>query len=555
MRPGRRMTEPTIDLEAPGLAFSALLQLQKPKRVRAFIPEEMLSILDGLEPGFSTSDKIIGFARDFLEPSAVLSDQTSRVLAIELLPLRKAKELCEKLQVEPGRDAFEAALSVANDPNLLPTILAFFGVVDEARAPVPQLPGMDTAVANYALFAHQRLAAARTRTMLDGPPHRGVLHMPTGAGKTRTGMHLVCGHLLQKEPTLVVWLAHNVELLDQAADEFAKAWGHLGNREVQLIRFWGTKKADLSKVHDGFVVAGLSKMTALDKRSPNDVLRLADRASLIVIDEAHQATAPTYRAVLDALATKRPSTQLLGLTATPGRTWADIPADEALAKFFNEQKVMLDVEGHEDPVSYLMAEGYLAKPNFRTLNVSSGLDLSDEDRRRLSNVIDVSEAFLERLGQSTQRNLSIVAMCDELVSRHKRIIVFAPSVANAKVLASIMIARGVEGLVVTGDMPASIRERTIRRFKSSIDQPIIMFNFGVLTTGFDAPRTSAAIIARPTKSLVLYSQMVGRATRGVRAGGNKEAEIVTVTDTELAGFGDVSDAFVNWEDVWHGPTD
>lgn len=90
MRPGQRMSQPTIDLEAPGLAFSALLQLQKPKRVRAFIPEEMLSILDGLEPGFSTSDKVIGFAQDLLDPAAVLADQTSRELAIGLLPLRKA---------------------------------------------------------------------------------------------------------------------------------------------------------------------------------------------------------------------------------------------------------------------------------------------------------------------------------------------------------------------------------------------------------------------------------------------------------------------------------
>lgn len=58
------------------------------------------------------------------------------------------------------------------------------------------------------------------------------------------------------------------------------------------------------------------------------------------------------------------------------------------------------------------------------------------------------------------------------------------------------------------------------------------------------------MIARPTKSLVLYSQMVGRAIRGPAAGGNATAEIVTVVDTDLPGFGSVADAFVNWEDVW-----
>jgi hypothetical protein len=73
---------------------------------------------------------------------------------------------------------------------------------------------------------------------------------------------------------------------------------------------------------------------------------------------------------------------------------------------------------------------------------------------------------------------------------------------------------------------------------------------GVLTAGFDAPKTSAVAIARPTKSLVLYSQMVGRAIRGPKAGGTSNAEVVTVLDRHLPGFGGVVEAFTNWEDVW-----
>ena len=92
----------------------------------------------------------------------------------------------------------------------------------------------------------------------------------------------------------------------------------------------------------------------------------------------------------------------------------------------------------------------------------------------------------------------------------------------------------------------------IRKFKSNRETLLVLCNYGVLTTGFDAPQTSAAVIARPTKSLVLYSQMVGRVTRGPKAGGNKSAEVVTVVDTNLPGFGSVVDAFYNWEDVWNG---
>ena len=79
---------------------------------------------------------------------------------------------------------------------------------------------------------------------------------------------------------------------------------------------------------------------------------------------------------------------------------------------------------------------------------------------------------------------------------------------------------------------------------------MVLCNYGVLTTGFDAPLTSAAIISRPTKSLVLYSQMVGRVIRGPRVGGTPEAEIWTVIDTNLPGFDSLTGAFTNWEDVW-----
>ena len=81
---------------------------------------------------------------------------------------------------------------------------------------------------------------------------------------------------------------------------------------------------------------------------------------------------------------------------------------------------------------------------------------------------------------------------------------------------------------------------------------MILVNYGVLTTGFDAPKASAVVIARPTRSLVLFSQMVGRAIRGPKAGGTEACEVVTVVDPSLPGFGDVAAAFLNWEDVWQG---
>ena len=80
--------------------------------------------------------------------------------------------------------------------------------------------------------------------------------------------------------------------------------------------------------------------------------------------------------------------------------------------------------------------------------------------------------------------------------------------------------------------------------------PFVLNNYGVLTTGFDAPKASAVVIARPTRSLVLYSQMIGRVIRGPKAGGTETCEIVTVVDPHLPGFGSVAEAFSNWEDAW-----
>ena len=405
--------------------------------------------------------------------------------------------------------------------------------------------------AGYALFDHQRTAAACVMDALAVSPHKVVLHLPTGAGKTRTAMHVIATHLRQREPTVVCWLAQNAELLDQAADEFEKAWRFLGNRETRLVRFWGHRRSNILQIRDGLIVAGLAKMSALDDRDPAALPRLADRVSLTIIDEAHQAIAPTYAAILTALYSKRPHNALLGLTATPGRSWSDIEEDRKLSDYFDSRKVTLKVEGYEDPVTFLIDQKYLARPVFHTLNSDAGLNLSAADIKKLSSAIDLPKQILDRLGTNAQRNLKILSAVEHLLSRHRRIIVFAPSVENARILAAILSLRGHEAFVVTGESNASERERIIRRFRSSANRSMVMVNYGVLTTGFDAPATSAAVIARPTRSLVLYSQMVGRATRGTRAGGNDEAEIVTVVDPQLPGFGSVADAFKNWEDVWN----
>jgi superfamily II DNA or RNA helicase len=157
---------------------------------------------------------------------------------------------------------------------------------------------------------------------------------------------------------------------------------------------------------------------------------------------------------------------------------------------------------------------------------------------------------LSRLADDEIRNVAIVREVQQLITRHRRILVFAATVGHALLLATVLRALGVAAQAVSGATPSPERSRLISWYKDAADEPRVLANYGVLTTGFDAPSTSAAVIARPTKSLVLFSQMVGRTTRGIKAGGNLEAEVVTVVDTALPGFGDLTTAFTNWEDVW-----
>ncbi len=544
----------TSSSAAPGMAIQTLLRNAKSVSLRNLIGPSIVDTIHSLDPNLAASERLGEIAIKLIDPYSALRDALMREHIIRMLPLPKARELGQRLGVQNGRNLYNDLSLKMADKNTLSVLYSFFGVVQDSHIhTADSSPDCVKAYADYSLFDHQRTAAGRVMDALYDSPHKVVLHMPTGSGKTRTAMHIVAKHLRDNEPTVVCWLAQNAELLDQAAEEFEKAWRYLGNRETGLIRFWGHRSPDISNMRDGFIVAGLGKMSALDNRDPNIFLCLADRVSLTIIDEAHQAIAPTYAAILRGLYSKRPNNALLGLTATPGRSWSNIEEDRKLSNYFDGRKVMLEVSDYNDPVRFLIDQKYLARPKFCTLNSDAGLKLSESDLKELSISVDVPGRILKQLGADTQRNLKILSAIEKLLTQHRRVIVFAPSVENARMLTAVLSVRGHEAYVVTGTTNSFERERAIKRFKSDKNCPMVIANYGVLTTGFDAPAISAAIIARPTRSLVLYSQMVGRATRGTRAGGNDEAKIITVVDPHLPGFGNIAEAFKNWEDVWNEP--
>ncbi len=474
----------------------------------------------------------------------LLGEEDGRNLVLKHIPKKKRAEFEKRV----GRSV-DSSLTGSWTEAEIRQMRDFFGLVEE-RAIQPPTKVEDIIRPAYGLFDHQRDTVVRLAPLLDQDERKAVLHLPTGVGKTRTAMHIVASSLRVNDPSVVVWLASGKELLEQAVLAFREAWHNLGTRPLKIGTMFGDKVPDLDNFNDGFLAVGLAKAWAVMSRTDqNWAAKLASRVRLVVFDEAHQSVAQTYRRITEEL-TLDFRCALLGLTATPGRTWADIDKDGELVEFFSGNKVTLNVPG-DDPIAYLIDNGFLAKPFFRTLLAEPGLSISDNEIARIAGLLEIPEDIVAALSMSEQYVTSVLGAIEELLdSGHRRLLVFAATVQHAQLLTAILIARDIRSFLVTGVTPERVRDRAIKTFKSEDEKSMVLINYGVLTAGFDAPKASAVVIARPTQSLVLFSQMVGRAIRGPRAGGTEKCEVVTVVDPSLPGFGDVAAAFLNWEDVW-----
>jgi len=532
--------------------FENLLTRLDGPTLTELLPSGVAQLLMAIDDNLFYPKNLLKVLAALRSPIDLLSDKLARPTLLDQLPQDQSTALAMQLGMPEQGDSYQYLnLFTFSRKAHLSELYLFFGIgVPQEETETPE--EYDTVVEpNYPLFPHQNSALRALRSRLNVEPYKALLHMPTGSGKTRTAMNAVVDHLRSKQPAVVVWLAHSEELCQQAADEFAKAWETLGNRPLRVARFWGKYDSDLTDLRDGVVIAGLSKSFSSLKSDDRHIRALSGRAPFVVMDEAHQAIAPTYRQILDLLVRPTTGAKLLGLSATPGRTWNEPDADEKLSNFFGRNKVVLKVEGYENPVQYLIDEGYLATPIFRKIEANSNLELTKWEKEKIEETFDLPVSVLERLSRNHARNLIIISEIEKLVRRHNRIIVFGSSVEHASLLAAVLVARGHSAANVSSRNTSIERRLAIAHYLEKSEETRILCNFGVLTTGFDAPRTSAAVIARPTLSLVLYSQMVGRAMRGIRAHGNKEAEIVTVVDPALPGFDSVESAFSNWEDVWN----
>ncbi len=378
---------------------------------------------------------------------------------------------------------------------------------------------------------------------LSAPLARFVIQMPTGSGKTRTAMEIVT-EVLNEQPdgTVVIWLAHSEELCEQAYDCFEEVWSHVAKRPLRLIRSWGSKASlPFEFKESAFIVGGFSKLYEKLKRTPVNFQLLSQRTFLLIVDEAHKIVASTYSDVTKALLGNQ--TRLMGLTATPGRSVGNEHENEQLAQFFFNDIVGLD-SGDESPLEMLRRRGVLAHTEYIPLHTSRAFQLTANEKAYLVKFFDVPAGLLARLADDDIRNVEIIRRLEEEYQRGGRILFFGCSVEHSKFICAVLNFLGCKAVHLDGTTSRARRQFLISEFRSGNVQ--VLCNYALLSTGFDAPKTDVVFIARPTGSIVLYSQMIGRGLRGPAIGGTEKCRIVDVLDN-IKDFSDVNRVYHYFE--------
>ncbi len=319
--------------------------------------------------------------------------------------------------------------------------------------------------------------------------------MPTGGGKTI----LFADVIRRVFPRRALVIAHREELIFQARDKIQRVTGLSADVEMGEYRadggLFGASRVVVSTIQTQCSGGdGGGRMSKFDPQ----------RFGVLIIDEAHHATSPTYRRVIDYYRTN-PALKVLGVTATPDR--AD---EEALGQVF--QSVAFDYEvldaihdGWLVPIEQQMVhvEGLDYSSIRTTAGDLNGGDLAAvmEAEKNLQQMASASLEIIQRLGAHGVSRPTL-----------PRALVFTASVKAAEMMAEIF-NRHRAGMAswVCGKTDREERRRVLADFAAGKLQ--VVCNCGVLTEGFDDPGVEVIIMGRPTKSRSLYSQMVGRSTR------------------------------------------
>lgn len=393
------------------------------------------------------------------------------------------------------------------------------------------------------LHAYQkRVKDAMTEKMtLEG--FRGIVQMPTGAGKTLTALEAAVD--LFRAPAhegFVVWIVDNNELAEQAFEAFSNLWRLKGDRPLALYRLFKDFAPSFQDEHSGMVFTSFAKLhPALLKEGHalnRSAWHLVRNTKLLIVDEAHTSIAPTHEECIRAFI-NRDTAAVIGLTATPGRS---LPLETAdLTRLYTTNLISLTDDAGAlvpDPIGYLQDRQYLAQLRIEILETGATAQ-------------GLESQVCGTLAKNAARNKLIIEQIKLAQDAAQPTLVFAATLDHVFALHILCSAYDIKAQVITGATPQSTRTEILAAFRQR--DFYILINLDLLSTGIDLPNVEKLIITRPVGSPILYSQILGRALRGPLNGGRLENTILTLRDN-IANFPSANLVYNYFSEDWNNPS-
>jgi DNA repair protein RadD len=339
------------------------------------------------------------------------------------------------------------------------------------------------------LRPYQEAAVAATVKYFKQHSTAAVIVLPTGAGKS-----LVIAQLAALANYRVLVLAHVKELVEQNQQKF-----ELYGLDSSIFSAGLKQKNNASKV----VFASVQSVS-------RNLSLFSQQYSLLIIDECHRISTESesqYQQVIKQLQTSNSNLKVLGLTATPYRLgigWIYQYHYHGFAR--NEQQAPFRDCIYELPLKYMIKHKFLTPPKLYDAAVAE----YDFSQVAGYNSGHCSNSALNSLLSGNKRvTKTIISQVIELSHLRKGVMLFAATVKHAQEVLSYLPAE--QSAIITGDTPNKERDHLIDQFKQQNIKYLV--NVSVLTTGFDAPHVDVIALLRPTQSVSLFQQIIGRGLR------------------------------------------
>ncbi|MFC3284598.1 DEAD/DEAH box helicase [Litchfieldella rifensis] len=344
------------------------------------------------------------------------------------------------------------------------------------------------------LRPYQQQAVRRVVEHFRASDEPAVVVLPTGSGKS-----LVIAELARLARGRVLVLAHVRELVEQNHAKY-RAYG----LEADIFSAGLGRKESGRQVVFGSVQSVVRNLDAFAAPASE-----WGDFTLLVIDECHRVSLEadsSYHQVIDHLRRANPRLKVLGLTATPFRLGQGfIYHRHHHGMVRGETDCFFADCVFEQPLRLMVKQGYLAEPK----RIDVAVERYDFSALVPSTRGLFSEDDLNRVVSGQRVTPGIIAEIVERAHDRRGVMLFAATVAHAEEILGYLPKD--EAALIIGNTPSGERERLVDAFKN--ERLKFLVNVAVLTTGFDAPHVDLIAILRPTESVSLYQQIVGRGLR------------------------------------------